>query len=430
MSNQYRQILSTLFACTALVSSTVFASSNPSLWYPSTDIHMPKSTTVDRLDNGLRYVVLPTTRSSDEVSIRVRVNAGVAQENNQFPTARIVALDTIQNTDWHVSTDYQQTVFDIDFASATNTDIEKALEALYVGLTQEVKQPNADQLLESAQGSLNDIDELISQRHLDTLTHALAPLDDQSLSQTPLESVKEFKQTYFTPNQVSIVVVGGIKKKSAIKAIERQFSSWRTVAQEQSVHSTPQLELISDVAQTSPVTISSLSTVNDEEDSKLHRKELLMTTLANKMLEQRIQKALSEQHLQAQVDVDNQVLFDHRLLSQVRVVNLEETDKTEVKKVVKSEIKRALASGFTQTEYEMVVSQVRQQLERQTRLNDPDNYTRNQADRVVAAIDSGSVYTAPSYDLDLLNFHVAHLNEFDISKEFEHIWSDTTSVIM
>jgi zinc protease len=124
------------------------------------------------------------------------------------------------------------------------------------------------------------------------------------------------------------------------------------------------------------------------------------------------------------------VLFDHRLLSQVRVANLEETDKTEVKKVVQSEIKRALASGFTQTEYEMVVSQVRKQLERQTRLNDPDNYTRNQADRVVAAIDNGSVYTAPSYDLDLLNFHVAHLNEFDISKEFEHIWSSTTSVIM
>ncbi|TFH90168.1 insulinase family protein [Vibrio ouci] len=391
---------------------------------------MPKSTTVDRLDNGLRYVVLPTTRSSDEVSIRVRVNAGVAQENNHFPTARIVALDTIQGTNWHVSTDYQQTVFDIDFASATSSDIEKALEVLYAGLTQEVKQPNAEQLLESAQDSLTDIDELISQRHLDTLTQALAPLDEQSLSQTPLESVKEFKQTYFTPKQVSIVVVGGIKKKSAIKSIERQFSLWNTTTQEQSLHSTPQLELISKAEEASPITISSLSTFHDEEDSKLHRKELLMTTLANKMLEQRIQEALSEQHLQAQVDVDNQVLFDHRLLSQVRVANLEETDKVEVKKVVQSEIKRALASGFTQTEYEMVVSQVRKQLERQTRLNDPDNYTRNQADRVVAAIDSGSVYTAPSYDLDLLNFHVAHLNEFDISKEFEHNWSTASSVIM
>lgn len=430
MSIQYRQILSTLFACTVLASPTAFAYSNSSLWYPSTDIHMPKSTTVDRLDNGLRYVVLPTTRSSDEVSIRVRVNAGVAQEYDQHPTARIVALDTIQGTDWHVSTDYQQTVFDIDFTSATNKDIEQALESIYAGLTKNVKQPNTDQLVESAQNSLTDIDDLISQRHLDTLTYSLAPLDEQSLSQTPLETVKEFKQTYFTPSQVSIVVVGGIKKKSAIKAIERQFSQWRTTTQAQFVRSAPQLELISKVEETSPITISALSTFSDEEDSKLHRKELLMTTLANKMLEQRIQAALSQQHVQAQVDVDNQVLFDHRLLSQVRVANLEETDKVEVKKVVQSEIKRALASGFTQTEYEMVVSQVRKQLERQTRLQDPDNYTRNQADRVVAAIDSGSVYTAPSYDLDLLNFHVAHLNEFDISKEFEHIWSSTTSVIM
>lgn len=45
------------------------------------------------------------------------------------------------------------------------------------------------------------------------------------------------------------------------------------------------------------------------------------------------------------------------------------------------------------------------------------------ADRMVDAIDNGSVYTTPSFELELIDFHVAHLSEIDISKEFEKIWA-------
>lgn len=77
----------------------------------------------------------------------------------------------------------------------------------------------------------------------------------------------------------------------------------------------------------------------------------------------------------------------------------------------------------------MVVSQVREQLQRKTRRQNAD-YTAQQADRLIEAVNSGSVYTAPSYDLDLLNFHVAHLNELDVSKELAKIWSQDDAVIL
>ncbi|MFM2586964.1 insulinase family protein [Vibrio sp. TBV020] len=393
---------------------------------------MPKATSVNRLENGLRYVVLPTTRSSNEVSLRVRVNAGVAQENGDNPTARIAALETIQGTNWTVTTDYQQTVFSLDLGSASVDDIDVALRTLYVGLNRKAQQHNPDTMLELAQQSLTDIEELLSQRHLDSLVaeSTFATLDKDSFEQTSLDSIEAFKQAYFTPNNTSIIVVGGIQKRATIKTIERQYSLWNTYSEAVAKRPLPEFKLADSHTITTPVTMSSVSNFRDDTDSKLQRKEILMATLANKMLEQRIQNALSKQHLQAKVDVDNQVLFDHRLLSQIRIADLNETEKQEAEKVVKTEIQRALASGFSRTEYEMVVSQVRKQLEQQTRLKNPEAYTRNQADRLVNAIDNGTVYTAPSYDLDLLNFHVAHLNEFDISKEFENVWSGSTSVIM
>lgn len=176
---------------------------------------MPKVTTVGSLENGLRYVILPTTRSSNELSLRVRIDAGVAQENGINPTARIAALNAVYGSDWNVATDYQQIVFSIDFVTASAEDIYLALKALYAGLqpSSELREPK--QLLGLAKRSLTDIDALLTERHLDNLmvNNHFAYLDQKSLEKTSLTSVQAFEENYFTPNNTSIVVVGGWRVK-------------------------------------------------------------------------------------------------------------------------------------------------------------------------------------------------------------------------
>ncbi len=215
-----------------------------------------------------------------------------------------------------------------------------------------------------------------------------------------------------------------------VRAIERQFDLWPVQASVKTKDSFNSRDLLENHGLVDSYTIRTVSNFSDDVDSKLQRKELLMATLANEMLEHRIKSALKANNLRVQVDVNNQVLFDHRILSQVRVVDFNKVDKRKVFDVIKAETQNALSSGFTQAEYEMAVNLERKRLEGKTRRNNPDLYTRDQADRLVAAIDSGSVYTDPSYDLDLLNFHVAHLNESDISKELEHLWSKSISDTM
>lgn len=430
MSISVRHIATTLLACSALLSSQSFANQNNDLWFTHTDIQLPKATTVKTLSNGVRYIILPTSRKASEASIRVRIGSGVAQELNDMPTARIAALDSVSDTEWHATTGFQQTIFSLDLETSDSSVIESQLVALLSGMKQ-TQLIDEDSFQSSAKIALTDIEQVLSQQHLDSLemNHSIAPFDLAATQATPIEAVEGFKSANYTPDNMTIIVTGGVNTRALTRAITRNYGN---LYHETGVINefTPVLEVAYQVESPDSVAVSTLTEFQDESDSKLQRKEILKKTLANKMLEQRIQDALNKQHLTGKVVVDSQMLFDHKLLSQVRIEELNETEKTTAQNIVDAEIKRALASGFKQAEYEMVVNQLRKQLELQTRSGNRVNYTKDQADRLVRAVNTGMVYTAPSYELDLLNFHVAHLNEFDISKDFEQVWSETNNVTL
>nr|WP_275660984.1 insulinase family protein [Vibrio brasiliensis] len=376
---------------------------------------------------------MPTTKSTDEVSIRVRVGSGVAQEPSEQPLARIAALNTVTETNWLATSGYQQTVFSLDLDHGTDSDVSESLATIRHGLTKTLQQSQAQALLNDTFPALTDIEQLIETKQVQPLVanQEWAPLNEQSLVNTPAESVNQFQTNHYVPQNITLVMTGNIPPRVAARLIENNFSDWKSNT---TVASNSLTELAIEPATTtvssdSSLAISSLKNVRNLPDSKSLRKDMLVATLANKMLEQRIETALEQQHSQAKVAVDSQLVFNHKMLSQVRLTELAANEKENVEKVVQTEIQRAIAGGFTQTEYEMVVSQVRQQLESQTRLKN-SHYTAQQADRLVEAVNSGSVYTAPSYDLDLLNFHVAHLNELDVSKELAKIWSQDDAVIL
>lgn len=377
LSYSLPKFVAAALSASLLLSPVATASQNPSLWFNHTDIQMPANTMVAELNNGMRFVILPTTRSSNEVSIRLRI----ATDNADQPAlASQTAQQSVNDTNWQAATQAQQTLFSLDLADADSKTLESNLAQL-------------------SQAVINNSDD------------------------------NAFKHDYYIPQNATIVVTGGINTRQTIKLIQRQFSDWKkgtlTAGKSQ-----PQLDrYLANNNKDSDYSLSSLVTLQDNQDSKLYRKEVLLSTIANKMLEHRIQQALEQQHSQAKVGVESEILFDHKLLSQIRVRDISVDEKTQTQQLVQAEIERAIATGFKQTEYEMVVSQLRNQLQKQTRRGS-DNYAAEQADRFISAINHGQVYTDPSYDLDLLNFHVAHVNEFDVSKAFLDIWSTQNAVAL
>lgn len=434
MSNSIRTLFSAALSASLMFSPIASATSNSPLWFEHTDIQLPARTSVAQLENGLRYIILPTTKTSDEVSIRVRVGSGVAQEPADYPLARIAALNSIAGTDWLATSGYQQTVFSLDLAHGTDADIGRALDLIRSGLTTQIQTSQVSELLVEGQSSLTDIDQVIAAKQLQPLAvdQHWSALDAETLADTPLSSVHDFQAQQYVPQNITVVIAGAVSPRSAANLIDKSFAGWKA-NKNASTHSLAAFAATpvaaQSVANDSSVSISSLKSVHNQTDSKALRKDMLIATLANKLLEQRIETALQQQHSLAKVVVDNQLVFNHKLLSQIRLTDLDVNERSNAQQIVQSEIKRAIAGGFTQTEYEMVVSQVREQLQRQTRLQNAD-YTAQQADRLIEAVNSGSVYTAPSYDLDLLNFHVAHLNELDVSKELAKIWSQDDAVIL
>lgn len=434
MSNPIRTLFSAALSASLMFSPIASAESNSALWFEHTDIQLPARTSVAQLENGLRYIILPTTKTSDEVSIRVRVGSGVAQEPADYPLARITALNSISGTDWLATSGYQQTVFSLDLAHGTDADIGRALDLIRSGLTTQIQTSQVSELLVKGQSSLTDIDQIIAAKQLQPLAvdQHWSALDAETLADTPLSSVHDFQAQQYIPQNITVVIAGAVSPRSAANLIDKSFADWKA-NKSASTHSlaafTATPVTAQSVANDSSVSISSLKSVHNQTDSKALRKDMLVATLANKLLEQRIENALQQQHSLAKVVVDNQLVFNHKLLSQIRLTDLDVNERSKAQQIVQAEIKRAIASGFTQTEYEMVVSQVREQLQRKTRRQNAD-YTAQQADRLIEAVNSGSVYTAPSYDLDLLNFHVAHLNELDVSKELAKIWSQDDAVIL
>jgi len=337
-------------------------------WFTHSDIALPKGTKVAQLQNQLRYVLLPTSRSATAVSIRIRFPIA-------SPSANQAVNSIIENSNWTFHGDANQTVLALDLPNQENVTLQDALQ----DISARIQAHNTNDLL--------------------------------------------------TPIDASVVVAGHLNTRFAAKALEDAFSTWVPQAALVSA-STDSLQSISQekAEDTKPtVSYTAHTILNSREDNKLTRKQLLTATIANKILEQRLKKALEQEPVE--ISVSNKVLGQTNLVSQVAVVSDDNQRIQQAQKVVQQEIERAKASGFSQAEYEMVVSELRNELEKKTRRYD-EAYTAHQADTLVTAINEGKVYTSPSYDLELMNFHVAHLNEFDISNEFEHIWQKPMEMVI
>ncbi|KJY83997.1 peptidase M16 [Vibrio galatheae] len=377
MSYSLRRLIGAALSVALVFSPALCASALSGLWFEHTDIQMPSNLKVAELTNGVRFIVLPTTRNSNEVSLRVRIS----QRSQQYADHSALALDaansTIQQISWSAASTPDHTIFSLDLEHADSKTIEDNL-AIILEAIRNGKDRNA------------------------------------------------FSHNFYTPNNVTVVVTGGINTKSTIKQIRRLFSDWEQPLPSQA-QMQPNIALSTYLqpTQTSDTSVSrsTIRALQESQDSKQQRRELLVISLANEVLGQRIQQAVEQHQFQAKVAVKSEILFDQVVLSQIQVSNLSADEKSAAENLVNSEIKRAIASGFSQSEYELAVSQLRQQLDNQTRLSS-GHYAAEQADRLVAALNKGRAYTAPSYDLDLVNYHVAHLSQHDLGKAFASSWSN------
>ncbi|KGY07572.1 insulinase family protein [Vibrio sinaloensis] len=373
MSKPLRQIVTATLSASLLLSPffslSVSAEQNQFNWFEQSDITLPKGTKAGKLGNAMRYVLLPTSRNTQALSIRVRLT--------DLPIKYASVAQTLtQDYGWELVEFNGKSVLKRDFAD------------------------NKEEILAEA------------------------------ISQLAALFKSEEAKGLFLPSQTDLVIAGNFKNRTAAELISDNLSDWKS---SEAFSAPAELSLMPKSVSDAPkqekptVAYTAHTSLDDTANSKQQRKKLLTVTIANKILEKRLEEAFANQDVK--VEVSNQILAQSSLVSQVSLTSEDSEQAKAAQQIIEKEINRARSSGFSQVEYEMVVSQLRKELEGQTRPHD-EAYTAHQADQLIKAIDEGRVYTSPSYDLDLMNFHVAHMNEYDISNEFESVWKSPMELII
>ncbi|NOH61190.1 insulinase family protein [Vibrio sp. RE88] len=424
MSIYNRALTITLTAVfTAITALPVIAKPTSPLWFEHTDITMPRNIEASVLENGMRLVLVATPNKQQALELRLRVGAGVAQEPSHLPVSRVVANQIIGDSKWSATTDYQQTVYSLSTTGNNQQSLEGALEFIEASFSQQTFVQQAW----NQSPNLTDYPTVVSQKQRDALElgKGTSSVNEASASQVQSEDLEHYFSQYYVPTNMTFVIVGNFKARTLHNKVQKAFSQWHNPTPPTKTQ-LPTLSMrnkgISGIQGEHSVSLSALSPVSDDVDSKLMRKDVLLATIANQILEHRIESALVNAHSSATVSVKNEILFNQKLLSQVLVSKIPDGEQQAIKQIVDQEVKTALAVGFTHSEYEAAVSEIR--LNKQAELAAfRQAGPAAMADRMVNAIDNGSVYTTPSFELELIDFHVAHLSEIDISKEFEKIWA-------
>ncbi|MDN3611802.1 insulinase family protein [Vibrio ostreicida] len=413
------------FVVTAMLSVTAimpaFAAQTQPLWFEPSDLHNPRNIHAFVLNNGMRVVLINTRKSNNDLALRLRVAAGVHQEPNNLPVSRVIAKQMIDDSDWLATSDYQQTIYRHHVDKANADQVDAALNFIATRFSSIAfdsgTTPKINELIDYPQQVENkQISEL-------AISHNVASMSAASLVSS--SDIDHYFSRYYAPSNMTLVVSGDVQLRAFRQQVQQAFSEWhRTSVSVPAALPTLTLATAPEESgmQQDNFTISTLAPLTYETDSKLRRKNLLLATVANTILQHRIEASLAQDLSDAQVSTLNRIVFNQKLLAQITVTHVEADQQSATKHLVEQHIRAALNEGFSDSELDAVLGELRR-----AKQQDVERFqtwdAAQIADDVVDSIDSGTVYTTPSTELELLEFHLAHLNKTDISQAFSSLWS-------
>ncbi len=318
-------------------------------WMPTTDLSLPRQMKIGALENGIRYVVMPSRYSQKTVSLRFE-------------------LQTASNQTWLV---------------ANEADLNSR-----------------------------------------SLKEALVELRDKVLVNDKVPAAPQSKLTVILVGDIQVrdaidqidIVFGGAKIGNSIPG--RLFADKLSQSLEQPVD-----------AETSAQPVAAniyLKTrlTDDQEDSKMRRKELTASQLADDVLMARLEKQLLEANIGLVAVEMEESWSRQQLVSTITVALSNEEELDSAKTIVAKVLEGAKNGNVTADEFATQV-QLRHDLFKRHLKVSPSQ----QADGIAQAIRFNRVYVQPSDELRLFEFHIAHMTESDVSESMIVNWSKGTEML-
>ena len=226
------------------------------LFAASTASYAEKSEPIQgQLENGLRYTLLPLHAEKGRIEIQMKVNAGAIDEtDSQLGATNILKHLVLRGTNahpngltpylneqkwkqeknYHIETGYDHTTYQMIPPSTSNLD--KSLYLLeqmlfQAKLTQEDLDDERKYILEDWRQA-QSVGSLMNQKRIAAVRADSRYADRaiigtaENIQNLPATELQQFYQTWYTPNNMQLLVVGDIEPEAAQQQIQQRFSSF------------------------------------------------------------------------------------------------------------------------------------------------------------------------------------------------------------
>jgi len=390
-----------------------------------------------KLDNGMRYVLLPNDTPKGRISLRLLVAAGSLMETeNQRGLAHFLehmafkgsehlpAGDLVQylerlgmafGADTNARTSYESTVFQLELPSNDSALVDKSLT---------VMRETADHLLIPAGELEKERGVILSEKRLrdtpdyrafatniefllpGTLIPQRSPIGlEDVIEHAPTERMLGFYRTWYRPERITLVAVGAIDPAQFAAVVKAHFGSFVAMAPAKAdpelgttAKRGPSARLYSDPDAQTRVSLQTVQDLDPGAETRATRAQDAALYLANAALSRRLATLASKgdaSFLNGGVQTTDFLRF-------ARIGGITMQCKPEQWRAAlataEQELRRALTYGFTPAEIEEQKANLLSYLEQQAK-SAPTRESHELADDLVEHLNSFDVFTRPDYDL-------------------------------
>lgn len=433
------RLLSTAFAFSLVLASS---SAAPTWPHEGSDIPPDSKAVFGRLDNGVRYLILPNDEPPGRASLRLYMDVGSLMEaddqqgmahflehmafngSRHFPGGEMVEyfqrLGMGFGADTNAYTSFDQTVYMLELPKVEETLIEEGLQLFRDYLDgmllkqEEIDRERGIILSEKLARDSIDYRTMIAGYQF-ALPESLLPRrlpigEEETLKSMGRPRFVDFYETYYTPSRCMVVAVGDFKDVAGLeKAITSHFGDAKA-----SRDSSPEPDLgkvssgyglIAKLhtemeAKSVNVSIEVPRPASEYKDTKERRKTDMIRDLADMMLDQRFSKITKQEN----APILSGSSYSYEYLDFVRVVGVGGECPPEKWKetvtLLEQELRRALEFGFTSGEFE----EAKATMLKKARLAAEQADTRRSRDLatgMVRMLASNRVLTHPATDLEI-----------------------------
>ena len=394
-----------------------------------------------KLENGVRYVVLPNHEPRDRASLRLLVLAGSLNETEEqrgiahflehmafngsthYPAGTLVEffqrMGLSFGADINASTSFDRTVYKLDLPRADNTTLVEGIRLFsdYAGglllSDEQIDKERGIILSEKRAGDSVGYRSFVAEAK-GTLGTTLFPRRltiglPEVITKAKRDRFVDFWNTWYRPEKMIVVVVGDFADQAAVEKIVRDgFTNLRARAPTREKPALGELAKFDGVrpifhfeeeAPATNISITSITPYAHKPDTIAHRTDRLRRSLAIAMLNRRFSILGQRENVPftfAFASVSEQ--FDFVKNSTVRIV-CKSDQWASAMAVGEQELRRAIEHGFTAEELAEVAANTSTMLEQASKSAStrPSNFL---ADRIVENLVLGEVFTTPANDLE------------------------------